>query len=288
MNNHTAGRIGGDVTRKGETAPELKDCKPLEVNDETRWKSGIIGGEKIDGPDAINQRALVVLNKLTMTNFDKLSNDFLKCGIMGDADLIKGAVELVVTKAQQEPHFSEMYARLCLKMSAETKNFKKVVVERCQTEFETNLEDKLEDKVKEFGENERNYWQTLVKKYYLGHMRFIGELFKVELISIKVMVKILPTLLSECDEEKIECFCKLMSVTGKLLEHQAQYYAQNGKPAHNDALQDCWGVVVQLSRSKGEISSRVKFMLLDLIEMKEKGWQVRRKEEKVRNGTLQR
>jgi len=113
-------------------------------------------------------------------------------------------------------------------------------------------------------------------------MRFIGELFKVELISIKVMVKILPTLLEEKDEEKIECFCKLMTVTGKLLEHQAQYYAQNGKPAHNDALVACWDIVMRLCQSQGEISSRVKFMLQDLIEMKEKGWQVRRKEEKAK------
>ena len=133
MNNHTAGRIGGDVTRKGETAPELKDCKPLEVNEETRWKSGIIGGEALEGEGAINQKALVILNKITMTNFDKLASEFTKCGILSTPEFVKMAVELVVTKAQQEAHFSEMYAKLCMRMSTDLKNFKKVVVERCQT-----------------------------------------------------------------------------------------------------------------------------------------------------------
>ncbi|GMH93520.1 hypothetical protein TL16_g12648, partial [Triparma laevis f. inornata] len=282
--NATAGRIGGDVSRKGETAPELKDCKPLEVNEETRWKGKVLGGDdaELSEYDAIIKTALVVLNKLTLTNFNKLSKQWLQSGICDTEELVQAGVEIIVTKAQQESHFSEMYARLCQVMSGQVQNFKRVVVERCQKEFEKKPEEKLEAHWKEEdGEEEKTYWTGLIKKYYLGHMRFIGELYLIDLISQKVMLKILPTLLGEDDDEKIECFSKLFETVGYKLEQQAAHNKANGKPSSSDALEECWVNVDEIISDKAT-GSRIRFMLLDLKEMKQKGWVSRRKVEKAK------
>jgi hypothetical protein len=125
------------------------------------------------------------------------------------------------------------------------------------------------------------YWTGLIKKYYLGHMRFIGELYLIDLISQKVMLKILPTLLGEDDDEKIECFSKLFETVGYKLEQQAAHNKANSKPASSDQLEACWEDVDKIISDK-QTGSRIRFMLLDLKEMKQKGWVSRRKVEKAK------
>ena len=68
--------------------------------------------------------------------------------------LLHDAVWKIVSKAQDEPHFASMYAALCLKLSrthfeveANTekkgKMFKKLLLTRCQEEFETDTAQKI-------------------------------------------------------------------------------------------------------------------------------------------------
>lgn len=80
------------------------------------------------------------------------------------------------------------------------------------------------------------------------------------------------------DEEKVECFTKLMSTIGDSLETQSNRLMDGGKPDSHEKLQQCWKTV-QTMASGTSVSNRIKFMLQDLIEMKEKGWVQRRKEE---------
>lgn len=310
-----AGRIGGDVSKpekkknKHDTAPALEDCKPLEVNDDTRWKAkvfkgegGAESGEGDEGKDEILRKAMLILNKLSLTKFDKLSNAFIDCGIGRDIDCLTGAVEMIVTKAQEEQHFASMYASLCLKLastpmegidegSKKGKKFKKILLERCQTEFEKDAATKIAEATEGITDKDLiEYHSTLIKKHYLGHMRFIGELYKCDLLSIKIILFCLPSLLKgdsehsdEVDEEKVECFSKLMTVIGSSLEQQSEAMASVGKKDAADNLRSCWKTVeIMAGRRKEEgpkVSNRIKFMLQDLLEMKSKGWVTRRKEE---------
>lgn len=304
-----ADRIGGDVSKQerrrkkenpNDTAPALEDCKPLEVNDETRWKAKVFDGkegetDEAESKEEILRRALLILNKLSLTKFDKLSDDFINCGISRDIDCLTGAVGLIVTKAQEEQHFSSMYAGLCLKMSKtpmegidegtkKGKKFKKILLERCQSEFETDAATKVKEATKDITDAEEiEYHTNLIKKHYLGHMRFIGELYNGDLISIKIMLFCLPTLLkgesddssNEVDEEKIECFAKLMTVIGSSLEQQSEAMRSVGKTDAAENLAECWkSVEIMAGKRAGEgpkISNRIKFMLQDLLEMKAKG-----------------
>lgn len=294
-------RLGGDVSqrkkRKEETAPPLEDCKPLQVNEETRWKANVFKKEgtdaDVDSNEAILKKALLILNKLSLTLFDKLSDDFFQTGIGKNEECLSGAIELIVKKAQDEPHFSAMYAALCLKLSkmpmefeqeGKKKKFKKMLLTECQKEFETDTNTKIAKAIEGLkDEEEKELNKALVKKHYLGHMRFIGELYKGDLISIKIMLMVLPQLLEassdegeEIDEEKIECFAKLITVIGLILEQQSIGLRDIGKSDAYESLSQCWDRVEAFAGKNKDlkvpkISNRIKFMLQDLLEMRDNG-----------------
>jgi len=314
-----APRMTGDPTNKrrsgkgkgnpNDTAPPIEECKPIEVNEETRWKAKIMEGKDAeekseDSAEEVLRKALLILNKLSLTKFDKLSDEFINCGIARDIECLTGAVGLIVNKAQEEQHFSSMYAGLCLKLantplegfdegSKKGKKFKKILLERCQTEFETDTATKIQEATKDISDPEEiEYHSNLIKKHYLGHMRFIGELYKGDLISIKIMLFCIPALLENSDEgknnnqdyeEKVECFAKLMTVIGSSLEQQSEAMKKVGKIDTAEKLAECWKTVeIMAGRRDGDgpkVSNRIKFMLQDLLEMKANGWVKRRKEE---------
>ncbi|KAL3801494.1 hypothetical protein HJC23_000932 [Cyclotella cryptica] len=314
------GTGGKGGKHQNETAPPIEDCKPIEINEETRWKAKVFEGkdgsaEKAESKDEIIRKALLILNKLSLTKFDKLSDDFINCGIGRDIECLTEAVSLIVNKAQEEQHFSSMYAGLCLKLAnthfegiddgnKKGKRFKKILLDRCQTEFETETSVKIEAATKDVtGKEEYEYHSNLIKKHYLGHMRFIGELYKGDLISIKIMLCCLPQLLrgdepskeniengkdssGKLDEEKVECFAKLMTVIGSSLEKQSEAMKNVGKTDAADSLAECWKTVEELAGKQTaggpQVSNRIKFMLQDLLEMKQNGWVTRRKEESAK------
>ena len=60
---------------------------------------------------------------------------------------------------------------------------------------------------------------TQMRKRSLGNIRFIGELFKLKMLSETIMHKCITRLLkSSSDEESLECFGKLIIITGKDLD----------------------------------------------------------------------
>lgn len=286
-----APRKTGDVSRSRrasvkETAPPLEDCKPLEVNEETRWKSRAFeaGGEQhpSEGSDEeVLRKALLILNKLSLTKFEKLSTEFVDTGIGRNAECLNGAVGLIVDKAQSEPHFANMYARLCHKLSkipmdgaGGKKAFKKMLLSRCQQEFEEEIATKVERAVEGVdAPDERSYHANIIKKKYLGHMRFIGELYKVDIIKNDIMLRCLKTLLEDFEEEKVECFAKLMTTIGYSLEQHSIALMKAGKPGAAEDLRELWKSANSLcDGSSGQaVSNRIKFMLLDLKEMKDNG-----------------
>ena len=110
----------------------------------------------------------------------------------------------------------------------------------------------------------------VARRRMLGNIRFIGELFKKQMLTERIMhtcvVKLLP--LENPDEEDVEALCKLLSTIGSQLDHARA-------KEHMDAY---FRRIEGLSRSK-EISSRHRFMCQDVIEMRGKGWRERRKQE---------
>ena len=144
-----------------------------------------------------------------------------------------------------------------------------MLLTQCQVEFEKDTSKKVQEMIAGIeNKEERDYQAALVKKNYLGHMRFIGELYKNDMIKIDIMLWCLKTLLED-DEEQLECFVKLMTTSGGSLEQQALALEAAGKPASWEQLQECWTTVGQFA-TKGP-SSRIKFMLQGLLELRDNG-----------------
>ena len=217
---------------------------------------------------------------------------------------------LIVEKAQTEPHFSAMYAQLCKNLADRNKIWKKKILATCQMEFELDVAyhtQKLDERLNNNSvdnmdkssntnaaeENDREYLVLQIRRKYLGHVQFIGELFKLKLIKLDIMIWCLSRLLfskDHVDEDDLECFAKLMTTVGA----QAESLVSKGKchALAEEKWHQCWDRVYFLTGRKrkkqqptkkavigeerGEekppkISSRIKFMLVDLLELAENG-----------------
>ena len=188
-------------------------------------------------------------------------------------------------------------------------NFKRVLLNKCQEEFEKGdsaikaveqeeIDDENEKKgegaakeeEKEEGEvpakpktpeelelderrkiQQREDRMRQARRRMLGNIRFIGELFKKEMLTARIMHTCIMKLLNEKknpDEEDVEALCKLMATIGRLIDRP-------DAKSHMDAY---FKRIQGLSVNKS-ISSRHRFMCQDIMEMRSKGWRERRKQE---------
>ena len=52
----------------------------------------------------------------------------------------------------------------------------------------------------------------------LSRFRFIGELFKLQMLTEKIMHECVMSLVKSTDEESLECLCRLLATIGKSLD----------------------------------------------------------------------
>jgi len=147
--------------------------------------------------------------------------------------------------------------------------------------FETDQKTVLE-RCNELPEDDRPMAILMARKRYVGHMKFVGQLFRVSLLSDKIIHYALGQLFGDTnetdgiDEDSVQCLCTLMTTIGYQLETAAAKKAEHGKlmKSHLKAIK-------ALSENKA-VSSRIRFMCKDLLEMRDHGWNARREEEKAK------
>ena len=297
----------GDVSKRnardnnkdgGNALPALEEVKPLAVNEETRWKGKKLRESTADltklanvGDDgqelsreeqieAVMAKALSILNKVSWTTLERLTGVFLEETKLEDEDDVrKACIEMIVDKSHTEPHFGPMYAQMCATIAQKVKPFKKELLTQCQAEFEVDLAHKIANAKKETEDpEEQAYKENLIRKAYIGHMKFLGELYKRDVLKLSIMMYCLDELLKDenddgtdeaakskttTNEQSLECFAHLMTTIGEKLEDHAK---QNNKPPFD------WSkVTAMVDKSNKLISNRIKFMLKDLLELKERG-----------------
>lgn len=111
------------------------------------------------------------------------------------------------------------------------------------------------------------YEAQKAKRRGLGLVRFIGELFKFQMLTEKIMHLCIQRLLSNAqtpEEEEVESLCKLMTTIGKLLD-------EGRSRSYVDVYFQRMGEMM----NHGAISQRMKFMLQDIIELRSHGWKPR-------------
>ncbi|XP_015747286.1 PREDICTED: eukaryotic translation initiation factor 4 gamma 1-like [Acropora digitifera] len=234
-----------------------------------------------------------ILNKLTPQKFQTLTQQITDLDI-DTQERLEGAIDLIFAKAIDEATFSVAYAKMCQFLVSENKkvvvekdgvkkdiSFRKILLNRCQKEFEKensiekNVNEKLADLVNQ-GLNEEELQKRKsdledqvhqAKRRTLGNIRFIGELFKLKMLTESIMHDCVFKLLRSNDEESFECLCKLLVTIGKDLDHEKgkgrvdQYFTQINKII-----------------SAKITSSRVRFMMQDIVDLRNNNWVPRRED----------
>ncbi|XP_010469211.1 PREDICTED: eukaryotic translation initiation factor 4G isoform X1 [Camelina sativa] len=256
---------------------------PMQVmhKAERKYQVGTVADE-----EQAKQRLLKgILNKLTPQNFEKLFEQVKSVNI-DNAVTLSGVISQIFDKALMEPTFCEMYADFCVHLSGalpdfnengEKITFKRLLLNKCQEEFERGEKEEEEaSRVAEEGqveqtEEEREEKRLQVRRRMLGNIRLIGELYKKRMLTEKIMHACIQKLLGfnqDPHEENIEALCKLMSTIGVMIDHQKA-----------KGLMDGYFEKMKMLSCKQELSSRVRFMLINAIDLRKNKWQERMKVE---------
>jgi hypothetical protein len=235
-------RAGGG---RGRNMPQVGNVGPVKPLERTENAYDVTKTKPRTHYDMVMKEVRGMLNKLTLTNFEKLSEDLVQLEIV-DPEELKGIVSIIFDKSLEEAHFCNMYARLCNKIKDQLPKFpepedvdpppgkekaprkeltfKRCLLNKCQEEFERA--DRYED-LQEANETEAQHAakSRKVRMRMLGNIKFIGELFAQKILNEKIMHECVTRLLGSKDEDTIECLCKLMATIGKLLDHEkAKHY----------------------------------------------------------------
>ncbi|KAG5847740.1 hypothetical protein ANANG_G00129420 [Anguilla anguilla] len=299
-------------SRRGRSSPACRSAKTCSSTGQTRpgsrppgrgrglGRGGAGGGAGPGGrgqedPDAARTQELFrqvrsVLNKLTPQMFQPLMKQVSELAI-DTTERLKGVIDLVFEKAISEPNFSVAYANMCrcltgLKVPTAEKqtvtvNFRKLLLNRCQMEFEKDKDNDqiFEQKQKEMEaaatEEERQRLKEeleeareMARRRSLGNIKFIGELFKLKMLTEAIMHDCVVKLLKSHDEESLECLCRLLTTIGKDLDFQ------KAKPRMDQYFTQMEKII-----KERKTSSRIRFMLQDVLDLRQNCWVPRRSDQ---------
>uniref|UniRef100_A0A672LCL5 Eukaryotic translation initiation factor 4 gamma 3-like n=1 Tax=Sinocyclocheilus grahami TaxID=75366 RepID=A0A672LCL5_SINGR len=279
--------------------PGRKIITNVTVNDEVQlkttehaWKPGMKRDSVIDDSETMKTQELFrkvrsILNKLTPQMFSQLMKQVTDLTIDTE-ERLKGVIDLVFEKAIDEPSFSVAYGNMCSCLATlkvpmtdkpnSTVNFRKLLLNRCQKEFEKDKvdDDAFEKKHRELeaatsvSERERlqeelEEAKDKARRRSIGNIKFIGELFKLRMLTEAIMHDCVVKLLKNHDEESLECLCRLLTTIGKDLDFE------KAKPRMDQYFNQMEKIV-----KERKTSSRIRFMLQDVIDLRLHNWVSRR------------
>ncbi|XP_070694151.1 eukaryotic translation initiation factor 4 gamma 3 isoform X3 [Pempheris klunzingeri] len=295
----TGGRGAALMNIGARRPPPRKIIMNVSVNDdvqlkksENAWKPGMKREGPSEDPEIQKTQELFrkvrsILNKLTPQKFNQLMKQVTDLTIDTE-ERLKGVIDLVFEKAIDEPSFSVAYGNMCrclatLKVPMTDKpnttvNFRKLLLNRCQKEFEKDKVDDVvfERKQKELDSaastTERDRLQEELedakdkaRRRSIGNIKFIGELFKLKMLTEAIMHDCVVKLLKNHDEESLECLCRLLTTIGKDLDFE------KAKPRMDQYFNQMEKIV-----KERKTSSRIRFMLQDIIDLRLHNWVSRR------------
>lgn len=250
-------------------------------------------------PEMVQRKVKAALNKMTPEKFDKIADQILVIAAQSkdeaDGRTLRQVIQLTFEKATDEAHWASMYAKFCKRMletmspeirdeSILDKNgnvvsggnlFRKYLLNRCQEEFERGWKMDLPEKPEgERGEEKTEEAVMLSDEYYiaaaakrrgLGLVQFIGELYKLGMLTERIMhecVKKLVDYTGVPDEAEIESLTKLLKTIGGNLDS-----TEKGRP-----MMDMYFSRIKTMIGIPELPSRLNFMLMDILDLRAKKW----------------
>ncbi|KAK4461907.1 hypothetical protein QBC42DRAFT_86680 [Cladorrhinum samala] len=285
------------------------EVKPIEVT-KNGWKPTSIGNKAAQAPTAaaaqgghldpemVQRKVKAALNKMTPEKFEKIADQILVIASQSknetDGRTLRQVIQLTFEKATDEAHWASMYAKFCKRMldtmSPDIRDenvidksggvvcggplFRKYLLNRCQTEFERGWKVDLppvpeETKDPKTGEaamlSDEYYIAAAAKRRGLGLVQFIGELYKLSMLTERIMHECVRKLLEFKDipdEAEVESLTKLLRTIGYNLDN-----TEKGRP-----MMDAYFQRIDSMINLEKLPSRLKFMLMDIVDLRKKGW----------------
>lgn len=268
-----------------------KEVQALQVST-SGWKPRSIGQVAAAGPtpgghmtpDVVQRKVKGALNKMTPDNFERISNQILEIVSQSkdesDGRTLRQVIQLTFEKATDESHWASIYAKFCKSMlesmSPEIKDenirdktgsvvaggslFRKYLLNRCQEEFERgwkiNLPPKPEGHTEEAAMMSDEYYAAAAaKRRGLGLVKFIGELYKLGMLTERIMhecVKKLVDYEGVPDEAEVESLTSLLRTIGASLDASEKGHA----------FMDAYFVRIKMMLETPNLPSRMMFMLM--------------------------
>ena len=257
------------------------------------------GVTELLGKEEAERRMKSLLNKLTLEKFETISEDIIQIANQSkweeQGETLKVAIEQIFLKACDEPHWSSMYAQLCGKVvkdldpeisdeENEGKTGPKLVlhylVDRCHTEFQKGWSDKLPpsddgSSLEPEMMSDEYYRAAAAKRRGLGLVRFIGFLYRSNLLTPKMMFECFRRLMKDLadspSEDTLESVVELLNTVGEQLEND-KLVQPNGTLEGSTVLDQLFYMLDNIIE-EDKISSRIKFKLIDMKELREvKNW----------------
>ena len=278
--------------------------KPIEVT-ASGWKPPSVasnatgmagpapGGDGHLAPDVVQRKVKSNLNKMTPNNFDKITIQILDISSQSknetDGRTLRQVIQLTFEKATDEAHWAEMYAQFCKRMlesmSPEIKDenvkkngevvsggalFRKYLLNRCQEEFERGWKLEIGDKPE--GETEEAkmlsdeyYREAAAKRRGLGLVRFIGELYKLGMLTERIMHECVMKLVDYegmPDEAEVESLTNLLRTIGQPLD----------STTNGPKMMDAYFMRINHMIAIEGLPSRLRFMLMDIVDLRKQNW----------------
>ena len=298
-------RPGGMPTRRDSRRKEPKKVisisrEPVKLRtSDNAYKPGKENKPKDnDALEVLGKRVRAILNKLTPQKFQTLVVQFKEIEINTEERLAL-AIELIFEKAVEEPAYSTAYASLCKELSFkrvtkegsdEVVDFRSLLLEQCRNEFQRDYIS--ESDKKKYAEDMKNaeneegkrkvktefeLLESKMRKRSLGNMRFIGELYLQQLTRQQIIHQnIISRLLSTIEEESLECLCRFLTTCGAKLQADQLNIPENMREQFSF---DRYFARIKTIIDERKTSSRVRFMLQDLIELRANKWVNKRRKE---------
>ncbi|XP_065564075.1 eukaryotic translation initiation factor 4 gamma 1-like isoform X1 [Artemia franciscana] len=214
-------------------------------------------------------------------------------------------VHVMYVKVTEKPEYAPKLAEV-LKLLSEKEvplvrgrgkvSLCQLIVNRCQQTFERHINSKekivsKQEALRE-AETEEKKAELLVKpderiakekQVLLGFIRFAGELFNSKMLTIETMDFCISELLKLRTEGQLECLCELLSLIGKSYEQEYDAKYQRAVAESENTSQPLQFKLTKLDVYLNEmreickgkstdVSSRIRIMLTDVLDLKERAW----------------
>ncbi|KAJ1794575.1 hypothetical protein LPJ59_004501, partial [Coemansia sp. RSA 2399] len=281
-------QYGGDRPGAQGQPDVLVNVKPLEKSENRYIAKALQKGDGTAEDDmseeVYNRRMRSLLNKLTLDNFEPVTDELLEWGNKSakesDGRIVRHLIMLIFEKATDEATWAHMYARLCYKLICkidkevvdQTLPFKegsqlsggflvrKYLLSKCQEEFERGWRVEMPADM----ESAEYYEAAKIKRRGLGLVRFIGELYLLDILTARIIQECIKRLLASYEnpeEEETESLCKLLTTVGKKIDIPS-----------SKALVDAYFARIKAMSENKKIISRIRFMLKDVLDLRLKNW----------------